>query len=236
MSLLTYGQVAIVTIPDEEDRITFMQNRISHLVKTNEALTESNRDNNQKFHESQKENLSLRMDIDAKYKMLREQEEKISSLLAEVDQSREKEGALRQIILGKAGNEKVSDQAMVSEFVAIRQKIQNLVRLRHYRMDQSVSNPWVDHSSIRMFFKEDTWGCLTTEERINRVRSKIFDYINTTVFNSRLFGLEGYEYEVRRGGESKAVPLESGFDELESMLDEGGGKLANSCYRQVNLI
>lgn len=72
------------------------------------------------------------------------------------------------------------------------------------------------------FFEEETWRCLTTVDRINRVRSKIFSIIHRFFLGFPLFGLEYYKSKDVHNGKNTEVA--SGLRVFERLLKEGKGK------------
>lgn len=214
------------TAADDEGVAALLHNRIMELERENEVLARSNADFkaglNQMNRESQNYQFSLQADLEGKNKIIIQQKERIYSLQDEVDKIHKKEVTLRQIVLDKAGNEKVSDQAMISKFAALRHKIHNLARHRHYQMDQSPSKQKMNNSGAVGFFGEKTWGCLTTEDRINRVRSEMFDIIHTQILNGRMFGVEGPV-----AANDSSTPVASELRRFENVLYDNRGKSAS---------
>jgi len=197
------------------------ERKIDESQKTQAFLQATLDNRDRQLKESLNAQLSLRIALDNQIETMRQYEERICSLTDEVDKTQQKEHALRKIILDKAGSEKVSDQTMVSKFIGIRQKIQNIARLHHYHMDQPLLEKMEDPAVAR-FFEEEPWGWLTTGDRINRVRSMIFRIIRANFFNTPLFGLDVCVTEDTLAGQD--VDVESGLRVFENLLKERKGK------------
>lgn len=147
----------------------------------------------------------------------------ILSLMAEVDKHKQKEQSLRD------GHEKVSHVTMVSKFLSIRQKIQGISVLPYYNMDKRLSGA-ITNSDEDNFFSDQYWGSLTTEDRRNRFRAKMFHIMDQCFLIAPTVGLEGYE--VKEGDETVDVGL--GIHLFEKPLDENKGKsFSEPLRRQV---
>lgn len=124
---------------------------------------------------------------------LKEREEKFKSAEAELRNlhgelalRRARETQLRAVILDKTG-EKVNDQEMRERFCKVRRMASGICRSLATRIKSDDVPPptW-------MAEKKELWRRLTAEERVNRIRGRVFDVISVHAFEKRVYGIEGY--------------------------------------------
>lgn len=105
----------------------------------------------------------------------------------EVDKLKKEKNDLRNVILGQAGTEKISDEEIKSKFTSIRQKIQAITYSKAFRLGRSISVSSQCHPEVHKFW--DSWNTLSTNDRAFIMRGKIFALVVDHVLGQNLFGI-----------------------------------------------
>ena len=138
--------------------------------------------------------------------------------LAKVARLQHTEATFRDIILDKAGTQKVSDTEIRDFFLAVRQKTQAISNNRAYDIYQDACIPRKATTEVANFY--DSWRNYSIKERRQRMMSKIFDQLGTYILDYRCFGLEGHL--IRDKGVENDI--EHQLCLFEKHLEEGIGK------------
>jgi uncharacterized protein (UPF0335 family) len=157
------------------------------------------------------ENKTLRTTLEQKNKELRH-------LQDEIVRMREKESALRTIILNKAGNQKVSDKEVKDMFLFLRQRVQIISSSGAFDVNRPLRFNLDDRRQAR-FYDTKVWRNLSAGDRANRLKSHIFFKLHFHILDAKLFGMTGFGitgYDV--GDRNKTYLVEPGFRRFESLL------------------
>ncbi|EFY98457.1 chromosome segregation ATPase-like protein [Metarhizium robertsii] len=127
----------------------------------------------------------------------------------EVDKLKKEKNDLRNVILGQAGTEKISDEEIKSKFTSIRQKIQAITYSKAFRLGRSISVPSQCHPEVHKFW--DSWNTLSTNDRAFIMRGKIFRLVVDHVLGQKLFGISPtHSHDLQK--------IESSLKSLETIM------------------
>ncbi|OBT46344.1 hypothetical protein VE00_02779 [Pseudogymnoascus sp. WSF 3629] len=136
---------------------------------------------------------------------------------SELARVKAKEVKLREIIVGKAGVQKVTDQEVIGVFVTLRQQVQALSRNSAYKLDVNPRLPFKSAQRMKTFYS--LWkGALSVKDLAMRMRAEIFYMLEDNILSVRCFGLHEGDgsREQLRGIDS----VERNLQRFEEILEE----------------
>lgn len=143
-----------------------------------------------------------------------------TNLRTDIKRLREKEGRFREIILDKAGTQKVSDHEVIIAFSTLRQQVQALVRNPAFNIDKSPYLPVAPSEDMKLFYA--LWkSSLSAKDLSLRTRGQIFSLLDNYVLSRPLFGLDRADTETK---ETKHYyDIELGLGQFEELLQAKNG-------------
>lgn len=169
--------------------------------------------------------------IDSLYARLQEEKNEVLRLKkldaesrVELARLKAKEVKFREIIVGKAGVQKVTDQEVICVFASLRQQVQALSRNSVYKLDVNPRLPSKPTPRMRTFYSH--WkGALNVKDLAMRMRAEIFYMLDDRILSVRCFGLhegDGSEEQLR-GNDC----VERYLQRFEEILEENKGLIPN---------
>jgi hypothetical protein len=129
----------------------------------------------------------------------------------------------RNMILGQAGVQQISDDDIRDRYLKLRQDIQKLSRSPSYSVDSNPIMGIVPSAQQEEFYRASVWGQLGLGDRRHRMRARIFAELHFYILGYNCFGLRGVE----RDGGALMGAIEPGLRRFEYLLGEQGGKDPN---------
>lgn len=178
-----------------------------------------------------KQNDLLRRQRSAVVETLRHAETQLQAKQGEVEKLREQSAVLRDIVLGQAGTQKISDDEVVQGFLKLRQTVQRLV---HSLTDllEEVPKLHVRHRErvevVQFYYGR--WGSWLPKDRALQMRARVFQILHNNILKRDCFGLDGFEKDKvdgplalgKKGQRDPLGTIEPGLRRFESLLREKG--------------
>ncbi|KFY82656.1 hypothetical protein V498_08517 [Pseudogymnoascus sp. VKM F-4517 (FW-2822)] len=169
-------------------------------------------------------NQELSVRIDSLYVHLQEEKNEVLRLKKleaesrlELARVKAKEVKFREIIVGKAGVQKVTDQEVIYAFANLRQQVQALSRNSVYKLDIDPRLSSKSTQIMRTFYNR--WkGPLNAKDLAMRMRAEIFYMLDDNILSVRCFGLHETDgsKEQLRGYDS----VEKHLQRFEEILED----------------
>ena len=142
-----------------------------------------------------------------------------SDLRMDIKRLQEKEARFREIILGKAGTQKVSDQEVVIAFSTLRQQVQALVKNTNFNLDKKPLLPVNASEKMKRFYA--FWRSHLPQKDLSlRTRSEVFSLLDQFILSRPLYGL-------KRADKTKETEncyhIEQSFGKFERLLQSQKG-------------
>jgi hypothetical protein len=145
-----------------------------------------------------------------------------ADLKVDIKRLQEKEVRFREIILDKAGTQKLSDQEVVLAFSTLRQQVQALARNSAFKLDKSPSLPVKSSDDMKLFYaiwKSD----LPLKDLSLRTRSQVFSLLYHYILSRPVYGLDRADSETK--GTKYYYDIERSFGQFEGLLQAHKGRV-----------
>lgn len=157
---------------------------------------------------------------------LAEAEKLLSRTRADLKHLQEKESRFRDIILDKAGVQKVSDDEVRDAFLKVRQRVQGIMKTAYFG-DLSIDKSQIadlsnDNSKLQFYRKMDTLG--TRKDRSLRARAKIFSMLYFRILSAPCFNISGPRIALKFGKDIDPADLEDRLVDFEEALEQSKGE------------
>lgn len=153
---------------------------------------------------------------------LRSKEAELDETKRELQISQHKENQLRDVILNKAGDAKVTDDEITEKFRLLRQDIRRMAESRMFDVtnmpDLSQQTNTIVPSSI---FRDQLWGRLSPHDRQSRIASLLFEIVNDFLLNNNCFGLFNFEAD--------ECNIEAALSIFQFFMTQANGSLSDPC-------
>jgi hypothetical protein len=131
---------------------------------------------------------------------------------------KEKEVTFRDIIISKAGSQKITEEEVITAYSVLRQQVQALARNPAYQVEKAPSVPLSSSSKMKHFYAIWKKG-LSSKDLGFRIRAQIFSLLDQNILGKCCFGLDI---------DATQNPQFKGYREIERSLQDFEDILAKS--------